>query len=214
MSDKIKVLLIDDHSVVREGLRLLLELDNRLIVCGEAATLNEGINMIGELKSHVVLLDFKLPDGDGISGCISIKNIFPDIKIIILTAYTEDHLVLEAIRSGVDGYLLKNVEADELVKTIISVYEGESVLDSSVTDIIFNNIKKEKTSSAEDSLLSSKEKEILKMLSLGKTNKEIGAALYISEKTVRNYVSNIFKKINVSNRTEAAAYWIRNRDIK
>ncbi|NLV88565.1 MAG: response regulator transcription factor [Tissierellia bacterium] len=214
MSDKIKVLLIDDHSVVREGLRLLLELDNRLIVCGEAATLNEGINMIGELKPHVVLLDFKLPDGDGISGCISIKNIFPDIKIIILTAYTEDHLVLEAIRSGVDGYLLKNVEADELVKTIISVYEGESVLDSSVTDIIFNNIKKEKTSSAEDSLLSSKEKEILKMLSLGKTNKEIGAALYISEKTVRNYVSNIFKKINVSNRTEAAAYWIRNRDIK
>ena len=107
MSDKIKVLLIDDHSVVREGLRLLLELDNRLIVCGEAATLNEGINMIGELKPHVVLLDFKLPDGDGISGCISIKNIFPDIKIIILTAYTEDHLVLEAIRSGVDGYLLK-----------------------------------------------------------------------------------------------------------
>ena len=214
MSDKIKVLLIDDHSVVREGLRLLLELDNRLIVCGEAATLNEGINMIGELKPHVVLLDFKLPDGDGISGCISIKNIFPDIKIIILTAYTEDHLVLEAIRSGVDGYSLKNVEADELVKTIISVYEGESVLDSSVTDIIFNNIKKEKTSSAEDSLLSSKEKEILEMLSLGKTNKEIGAALYISEKTVRNYVSNIFKKINVSNRTEAAAYWIRNRDIK
>ena len=121
-----------------------MELDNRLIVCGEAATLSEGINMIGELKPHVVLLDFKLPDGDGISGCISIKNIFPDIKIIILTAYTEDHLVLEAIRSGVDGYLLKNVEADELVKTIISVYEGESVLDSSVTDIIFNNIKKEK----------------------------------------------------------------------
>ncbi len=214
MTKAIRVLLVDDHSVVREGLRLLLQLDNRLEVCGEASTLNEGIDMIKELKPDVVLLDFKLPDGDGISGCISIKNIFPEIKIIILTAYTEDHLVVEAIRSGVDGYLLKNADAEELIKTIISVYEGESVLDSSVTEIIFTNIKKDKSSSMEDSILSPKEKEILEMLSLGKTNKEIGASLYISEKTVRNYVSNIFKKINVSNRTEAAAYWIRNRDIK
>ncbi|NLK44331.1 MAG: response regulator transcription factor [Tissierellia bacterium] len=214
MTKAIRVLLVDDHSVVREGLRLLLQLDNRLEVCGEASTLNEGIDMIKELKPDVVLLDFKLPDGDGISGCNSIKNIFPEIKIIILTAYTEDHLVVEAIRSGVDGYLLKNADAEELIKTIISVYEGESVLDSSVTEIIFTNIKKDKSSSMEDSILSPKEKEILEMLSLGKTNKEIGASLYISEKTVRNYVSNIFKKINVSNRTEAAAYWIRNRDIK
>lgn len=214
MTKAIRVLLVDDHSVVREGLRLLLQLDNRLEVCGEASTLNEGIDMIKELKPDVVLLDFKLPDGDGISGCNSIKNIFPEIKIIILTAYTEDHLVVEAIRSGVDGYLLKNADAEELIKTIISVYEGESVLDSSVTEIIFTNIKKDKSSSMEDSILSPKEKEILEMLSLGKTNKEIGASLYISEKTVRNYVSNIFKKINVSNRTEAAAYWIRNKDIK
>lgn len=214
MTKAIRVLLVDDHSVVREGLRLLLQLDNRLEVCGEASTLNEGIDMIKELKPDLVLLDFKLPDGDGISGCNSIKNIFPEIKIIILTAYTEDHLVVEAIRSGVDGYLLKNADAEELIKTIISVYEGESVLDSSVTEIIFTNIKKDKSSSMEDSILSPKEKEILEMLSLGKTNKEIGASLYISEKTVRNYVSNIFKKINVSNRTEAAAYWIRNKDIK
>src|SRR5690554_6793177 len=108
MTEKIKVLLIDDHSVVREGLKLLLELDNRLEVCGEASTLNEGIQMVNDLKPHVVLLDFKLPDGDGITGCISIKNTFPNTKIIILTAYAEDHLVVEAIRSGVDGYLLKN----------------------------------------------------------------------------------------------------------
>lgn len=214
MTEKIKVLLIDDHSVVREGLKLLLELDNRLEVCGEASTLNEGIQMVNDLKPHVVLLDFKLPDGDGITGCISIKNTFPNTKIIILTAYAEDHLVVEAIRSGVDGYLLKNVEGDDLIKTIISVYEGESVLDSSVTEIIFNSIKKDNTSPIEDSILSPKEKEILEMLSLGKTNKEIAAKLSISEKTVRNYVSNIFKKINVSNRTEAAAYWIRNKDIK
>lgn len=211
---KIKVLLIDDHSVVREGLRLLLELDKRIEVCAEASTLNEGIQMIREKGPDLVLLDFKLPDGDGIGGCTTIKSIFPNIKIIILTAYAEDHLVIEAIRSGVDGYILKNVAADELIKTIISVYEGESVLDSSITDIIFNSIKKDKASSMEDSILSSKEKEILEMLSIGKTNKEIAAKLSISEKTVRNYVSNIFKKINVSNRTEAAAYWIRNRDIK
>ncbi|OZV11269.1 hypothetical protein CIW83_15665 [Tissierella sp. P1] len=129
MNDKIKVLLVDDHSVVRDGLRLLLQLNDGLEVCGEAATLKEAIMMAINTNPDVILLDFKLPDGDGVSGCISIKNLFPNIKIIILTAYAEEHIVMETIRAGADGYLLKNIESEELIKTILSVYNGDSVLD-------------------------------------------------------------------------------------
>lgn len=214
MKEKIKVLLIDDHSVVRDGLRLLLELDERLEVCGEASTLNEGVLMVNNLRPDVVLLDFRLPDGDGITGCINIKNNFPNIKIIILTAYAEEHIVMEAIRAGADGYLLKNIESDELIKTIVSVFEGESVLDSLVTEAVFNSIKSENVKPTDNSILSPRERKILEMISTGKTNKEIGSSLFISDKTVRNYVSNIFKKLNVTNRTEAASYWIRNKKIK
>lgn len=213
MKEKIKVLLVDDHSVVRNGLRLLLQLRDELEVCGEASTLSEAIIMTNNLKPDVVLLDFKLPDGDGINACLSIKNNHPDIKIIILTAYAESHIVMETIRAGADGYLLKNIESDELIETILSVYRGESVLDASLTEGLFNSIKASTENQEESSILSPQEVKILEMLSLGKTNKEIGYALSISEKTVRNYVSNIFKKINVSNRTEAARYWIRDKNL-
>lgn len=214
MQNKIKVLLVDDHSVVRDGLRLLLELHEELEVCGEAATLKEAIVMTINTNPDVILLDFKLPDGDGVSGCISIKSLFPDIKIIILTAYAEDNIVMETIRAGADGYLLKNIESEELIKNILCVYDGESVLDPSVTEGVFNSIKWDNQKNEVDSELSPKETKILQALSLGRTNKEIADMLSISDKTVRNYISNIFKKINVSNRTEAASYWIRKKNLK
>lgn len=214
MNDKIKVLLVDDHSVVRDGLRLLLQLNDGLEVCGEAATLKEAIMMTIDTNPDVILLDFKLPDGDGVNGCISIKNLFPNIKIIILTAYAEEHIVMETIRAGADGYLLKNIESEELIKTILSVYNGDSVLDPSVTEGVFNSIKLDNQKIEESSEFSPREMKILQALSLGKTNKEIAESLSISDKTVRNYISNIFKKINVSNRTEAASYWIRKRNLR
>ncbi|CAK7018136.1 response regulator transcription factor [Tissierella sp.] len=214
MNDKIKVLLVDDHSVVRDGLRLLLQLNDGLEVCGEAATLKEAIMMTIDTNPDVILLDFKLPDGDGVNGCISIKNLFPNIKIIILTAYAEEHIVMETIRAGADGYLLKNIESEELIKTILSVYNGDSVLDPSVTEGVFNSIKLDNQKIEESSEFSPRETKILQALSLGKTNKEIAESLSISDKTVRNYISNIFKKINVSNRTEAASYWIRKRNLR
>ena len=108
---KVKVLLVDDHSIVRNGLRMLLELDHRFEICGEASTLSEAIIMSCNTNPDVILLDFKLPDGDGIIGCNNIKKQYPNIKIIILTAYAHDHIVIEAIRSGADGYLLKNIES-------------------------------------------------------------------------------------------------------
>ncbi len=214
MKGKIRVLLVDDHSVVRDGLRLLLQLNDGLEVCGEAATLKEAIMMTIDTNPDVVLLDFKLPDGDGVNGCISIKNLFPNIKIIILTAYAEQHIVMETIRAGADGYLLKNIESEELIKTILSVHNGESVLDPSVTERVFNSIKLDNQKIEESSEFSPRETKILQALSLGKTNKEIAESLSISDKTVRNYISNIFKKINVSNRTEAASYWIRKKNLR
>ena len=211
---KIKVLLVDDHSIVRNGLRMILELDQRLEICGEASTLSETMTVISNTNPDLVLLDLKLPDGDGIIGCNNIKRQFPSIKIIILTAYADDHIVIEAIRAGADGYLLKNIESEELIEGIISVYSGESILDPSVTESVFNQIKVEGKEYQKESKLSPKESEILQMISLGKANKEIATLMHISDKTVRNYVSNIFKKLNVSNRTEAATYWIRNKTLK
>lgn len=213
MNNTIRVLIVDDHNIVRDGLRLILELDDRITVCGEAKGLQEAMEVIPRANPDVILLDFKLPDGDGINGCISIKSRFPKVRIIILTAYSQDHLVMETIRAGADGYLLKNIKSEELIKNIIKVYEGDSVLDSSVTESVFNSISvKEKTDP--DNKLSTRETYILQMVSIGKSNKEIAEALDISEKTVRNYISNIFRKLNVSNRTEAASYWIRKKTLE
>lgn len=214
MRDKINVLLVDDHNVVRDGLRLILQLNDLIKVCGEAGSLNETVMMIGKTHPDVILLDFKLPDGDGINGCIRIKSQFPSVKIIILTAYSQEHLVMETIRAGADGYLLKNIKSDELIKTIIKVYEGDSVLDTSVTEGVFNNIISHNDKLDTSHKLSAKETNIIQMVSQGKANKEIAEALSISDKTVRNYISNIFKKLNVSNRTEAASYWIRKKTLE
>lgn len=210
--NRIRVLIVDDHSIVRDGLRLILESDDRILVCGEAKGLQETMDIIPETLPDVILLDFKLPDGDGVNGCISIKSRFPKIKIIILTAYSQEHLVMETIRAGASGYLLKNIKSKELIENIIKVYEGDSVLDPCVTEGVFNNIIVNQKSDLENKL-SARETYILQMVSLGKSNKEIAEALTISEKTVRNYISNIFKKLNVSNRTEAASYWIRKKTL-
>lgn len=213
MSKMIKVLLVDDHSIVRDGLKLILQLSNQIEVCGEAGDIKETLMITEKVNPDVILLDFKLPDGDGVSGCTRIKSQFPRVKIIILTAYSQDHLVMETIRSGADGYLLKNIKSEELIKNIIKVYEGDSVLDTSVTETVFNRITVSGDKVAITEKLSARETEILKMLSIGKANKEIADALAISEKTVRNYISHIFRKLNVSNRTEAASYWIRRNTL-
>mgnify|MGYP000977597700 CR=1 FL=1 len=213
MTERVKVFLVDDHGIVRSGLKLLLELDKRIEVCGEAKNLQETMDALAECKPDVVLLDFKRPDGDGVNGCLAIKNRLPQTKIIILTAYSQPHLVMEAIRAGADGYLLKNVKGEELVDNILKVYHGDSVLDSAVTESILTNIISSNERQKEDKL-TNKEMEILKMISIGKSNKEIAKDMEISEKTVRNYISNIFRKLNVSNRTEAASYWLRKQTLE
>lgn len=213
MTYPIRVLIVDDHNIVRDGLKLILALDERIVVGGEAKNLQEAIDAVSKTQPDVILLDFRLPDGDGVNGCLTLKRLFPKVKIIILTAFSQNHLVLETIRAGADGYLLKNIKSSELIENIVKVYEGDSVLDAAVTEGVFNNIiTPDVKNELKDNCLSLREKEILQILSQGKTNCEIADILDISEKTVRNYISTIFKKINVSNRTEAAMYWIRTRN--
>lgn len=212
MDDKVRVLLVDDHNIVRDGLKLLLQLNEQVLVCGEAGSINEALEVIPKSKPDVILLDFKLPDGDGVNGCNLIKSQFPNVKIIILTAFSQNHLVMETMRAGADGYLLKNIKYEELINTILLVNKGAHILDPSVSGGVINKIKMN-NENTERGELSPRESNILQMLSSGKSNKEIAELLSISDKTVRNYISNIFKKINVTNRTEAASYWYRKNNL-
>lgn len=212
MEDKIKVMLIDDHSIVRDGLKMLLQLNESIVVCGEAGSLQDALDVIEQVDPDLILLDFKLPDSDGVNGCSIIKRRYPKVKIIILTAYAEKSLVLETLRAGADGYLLKNIKYDVLVSTIQLVYQGAHILDPAVSEGVISNLKNN-GEITENGELSPRELSIIQLLSSGKSNKEIAETLSISDKTVRNYISNLFKKINVTNRTEAAGYWLRKRNI-
>jgi DNA-binding NarL/FixJ family response regulator len=208
---KIKVLLVDDHSVVRYGIRSIIEKDPQIQVCGEAECLTDAYTQAEALRPDVVLLDMKLPDGDGVTGCIRLKSITPGIKVIILTAFADENIVYEAVKAGIDGYLLKNIEGKAIVKAIIDVYGGMSIIDPNISHNLMKIIQK---GSEVEQPLAPQEKNILELISQGRTNKEIAEVLFLSEKTVRNNVSKIMKKINVSNRTEAAMFWSRQKSLK
>lgn len=213
-NNKIRVLLIDDHDIVRLGIRTLIQRNEDMIVCGESGNLEEGYKFIEKDKPDVVLLDMKLPDGDGIIGCRTIKRISPGTKVIILTAYGEDSLIVEVIKVGADGYLLKNIDSKKIVSSIRDVAKGDKVLDQNVLNKFIDLVKnKDKSTENDDILLTKQERNILDLISEGKTNKEISSELYVAEKTVRNYVSAILKKIKVDNRTEAAMYWMRQKSL-
>lgn len=206
MKEKIRILLVDDHAVVRFGIRSILERNDDLEVCGEAGTLAEAYVKVKETEPDIVILDMKLPDGDGLTGCQEIKKIREETKVIILTAYADESTIRETMKSGAHGYLSKTIDSKAILSCIYSVNDGTRVFDNSLSVGIMENVKGEKDSRQVE--LTSKEEQILDELSLGKTNKEIAKALFISEKTVRNYVSMIMKKLEVSNRTEATIYWL------
>lgn len=211
-NEKIRVFLVDDHTVVRLGIKSLIEKNPGMLVCGEAETLKETYQKLMDFNPDIVLLDIKLPDGSGVGGCKKIKNISPKTKVIILTAYAENHIIMDCIKAGAEGYLLKNADGKTIITAIEDVFKGKSVLDHSVTDIVFNQVKGVNINI--DSNLTQQEQGILEYICQGKTNREIGEYLFISEKTVRNYVSRIMSKINVVNRTEAAAYWSEQKSLK
>ncbi len=200
------IMLVDDHNIVRMGLKGLIDKDPELNVCAEASTLEEAYELLKTVTPDLVLLDMKLPDGDGSEGVREIKKIKPDIRVLILTAYAEDYMVQESLRNGADGYLLKNVDGRSITKAIHNVLNRLMVVDPSVGNTLMAPAENPVLRKLDD-----REQILLSLISKGKTNKEIGESLFLAEKTVRNLVTKVMKKIEVSNRTEAAAFWLKHK---
>jgi two-component system response regulator DevR len=205
---KQRLILVDDHEVVRIGLKSLLERHPQFDVVGEAGSAREAIEQVAALKPDIVIMDIRLPGTSGIEACEEIVSKFPGTKVIMLTSYAEDEMLFSAIRAGASGYILKQIGSDELVKALEAVSRGEALLDPAVTQRVFQEVRravKEEEASA-FAHLSQQEKHVLLLVSEGKTNREIAKSLFLGEGTVRNYVSSILSKLGVNNRAEAAAY--------
>ena len=205
---KQRILLVDDHEVVRIGLRALLERNTQFEVVGEAGTAKEALEQVSRSHPDVVLMDIRFPGASGIEACEEITRNYPETKVIMLTSYAEDEMLFSAIRAGASGYVLKQIGGEDLIRAIEAVGRGEASLDSAVTQRVFQEVRravKEEEASAFANL-SQQERHVLLLVSEGKTNREIAKALFLGEGTVRNYVSSILSKLGVSNRAEAAAY--------
>lgn len=208
--DKIKVLVVDDHEIVRLGLTHFIEQYPDLTVVGGAASLGEALLKVEQLRPDVVIMDVCLKKSSGIDACREICSLYPNTKVVMLTSYGEEETLMEAIYAGAKGYILKDVGNEEIVRAVRAAYRDESLLDSVVTGKLLDQMRLngQKTKDEIDQL-TTQEKKVLALVAEGKTNKEIADEIYLSEKTVRNYVSSILAKLNLVNRTEAAAYAAR-----
>jgi two-component system response regulator DevR len=205
---KQRILLVDDHEVVRLGLKSLLERHPQFDIIGEASSAREALEQVANNHPDVVVMDIRLPGTSGIEACEEITSRFPETRVLMLTSYAEDEMLFSAIRAGASGYVLKQIGGEELVRALEAVARGEALLDPAVTQRVFQEVRravKEEEASA-FAHLSQQEKHVLLLVSEGKTNREIAKALFLGEGTVRNYVSSILSKLWVSNRAEAAAY--------
>ncbi|MDX9991400.1 MAG: response regulator transcription factor [Anaerolineales bacterium] len=205
---KQRILLVDDHEVVRLGLKALLDRHPDFEVVGEAGSAREALEQVSTLQPSVVVMDIRLPGTSGIEACEEIVQNFPDTKVIMLTSYAEDEMLFSAIRAGASGYILKQIGGEDLVRALDAVGRGEALLDPAVTQRVFQEVRKavKDEEASAFSHLSQQEKHVLLLVSEGKTNREIAKALFLGEGTVRNYVSSILSKLGVNNRAEAAAY--------
>ena len=208
------LLIVDDHAVVRQGLRTLLELEPDFRIVGEADSAAEAVTKTETLHPHVVLLDVKLPDGSGVAACRQILAAAPNTRILMLTSFSDDAMVVDAVQSGAHGYALKDIRISELIQAIRTVARGQGYLDPRVAQQTLHWIRhRTRAGSGEPhgrlTRLSAQERAILPLLAEGKTNKEIAASLKLSDKTVKNYLANIFDKLQVHRRTEAVSWFIR-----
>lgn len=214
MNEIIKIIIADDHSMIREGLKQLLELDGDIQVVGEAGNGEECLELLKHVKPDVVLLDINMPVMNGLKMLEFLRNSkLKSQKILILTIHNEVEYLLKAVDIGVEGYVLKDADSSILKKAIYKVHAGEKYIDSSMIPLMNERIAQEKEK-LEEEKLTRREIEVLKLLAEGLFNKEIAYKLSISEKTVKNHVSNIFKKIGVFDRTQAAVYAIKNNIVE
>jgi DNA-binding NarL/FixJ family response regulator len=207
----IRLLLVDDHEVVRVGLRTLLSRQPGIEIVGEASTAADALRTAQSATPNVVLLDVRLPDSSGFDVCRRIQDLPGDIRVLILTSYADNRIVMDAIQAGADGYLLKEIDSEGLLDAIRRVAQGQSILDPAVTKMVFGRVKAENEDAHKEKLdaLSAQEKRVLALVAAGKTNKEVAAEMGLSDKTVKNYFSNILEKLQLSRRSQAAAYYVQ-----
>ena len=206
---ELRVLLVDDHEVVRAGIKALLDAQDDMVVVGEAGTAEEGIRRVGYDEPDVVVLDVRLPDGSGVEACRDIRSRFPEVKVLMLTSFADEEALMAAILAGASGYVLKRVKMTDLVADIRKVGAGESLLDADVTERLFERLRIGPKQDPLLSKLSNQEQVIVDHIAEGLTNRQIAEEMFLAEKTVKNYVSNLLAKMNMSRRSEAAAYVAR-----
>jgi two-component system response regulator DevR len=209
----LRLLIVDDHEVVRQGLVALLDRREGFQVVAEAGTVAEAIEQAERFRPDIVVMDVRLPDGSGIEACREIRAELPETKIVMLTSFPDEEAVLSAIVAGASGYLLKQVRARDLVAALEAVGRGESLLDPAVTEKVLERVRRIATGTYTDELaqLTSQEQKILLLVAEGKTNKEIASDIFLSDKTVKNYVSSILSKLNLERRAQAAAFVAKHR---
>lgn len=210
ISQPIKIIIVDDHALVRKGMRILLDGLDEICVIGEAANGLQAIDLAERLEPDVVLMDLDMPVMDGIEAIHRILAIRPDQRIIVITGYLEDDRLIQAIKAGAQGYLVKTTDTEDLVRSIRDVYEGKPFLDPYVVCRILRNVGERETSQPKDGgLLTERELEILRLLTLGKSDHEIADLLVVTDVTVRTHISRILNKLHLKNRVQAALYCLR-----
>lgn len=204
-----RVFLLDDHEIVRRGLRELLETEDDIEVVGEAGTVEEAVRRVPSTRPDVAVLDVRLPDGNGVEACREIRSANPDVRCLMLTSFSDDEALFDSIMAGASGYLLKQVRGADLVDSVRRVAAGQSLLDPTVTAKVLERLRTPPQEDAQLARLTDQERKILDLLAQGLTNRQIGERLFLAEKTVKNYVSNLLTKMGMHRRTEAAVYAAR-----
>jgi DNA-binding NarL/FixJ family response regulator len=206
----VRVLVVDDHEVTRVGLRTVLSREGSINVVGEATSVKDTVDEACRLQPDVVLMDVRLSGGSGVDACRAIRDLCPATRVLFLTSYQDDEAVLAAVIGGAAGYLLKHVNAEALVRAIHAVAQGQSILDPAITQPLLTRMRLQKEEpESQRTTLSTQQQRVLALVAEGKTNKEIGSSLELSDKTVKNYIRFIFQKLKVTRRAQAAAFFIR-----
>ena len=207
----VRLLLVDDHEVVRVGLRTVLHNNSGITIVGEASSRAQAVKEAARLHPDVILMDVRLPDGSGVEACREILSEHPATRVIFLTSYTDDDSVLAAVLAGAHGYVLKEIDSAALIRAIRTVSTGRSILQANVTKRALEWIKTVPTADgpARTSSLSPQEERVLALVAEGLTNKEIASSLKLSDKTVKNYLANMFQKLHISRRAQAAAFFVK-----
>ncbi len=208
-AEQITVFLLDDHEVVRRGVQELLESEGDIKVVGEAGTAEEALHRIVATRPNVAVLDVRLPDGNGVEVCREIRSSHPEIQCLMLTSFTDDEALFEAIMAGASGYVLKQIRGNELVSAVRRVARGESLLDPAVTRRVLDRLRSPEPEDERLARLTEQERRILDLIAEGYTNRQIANEIFLAEKTVKNYVSNLLAKLGMERRTEAAVFAAR-----